>query len=382
MGSYEFDNFNNMKFLTTHHNSITMGNELKPDHLLGGTPNLEASNPSGYVPLSTFKNEYKDNKYFKIDMDSIDRYMETAYDNGVKLRYHVFVWHQQTPIWFFKKNFDSEAGWVTPEVMNGRLEYYVRNVMTHVFNYQNKDGVYIGREVFDSWDMVNEYFNNGDSDNKSYWDEVYYPAYKHSKGRHSGITDPVYVKQAFAIGHGILEEYDLINKVSLVYNDYNTYLNSDKIIKMINYINTKDENNPNAEVICDGVGMQLHIELNNIQDARKVRDNSIRKFKEAGFEMIGTEMDVADYDKTESTEKTQICFWYNLLMSMMSEKDSGAKITGAVLWGLEDTFSWRRDGNPLLFSSTWQAKKHYFKVMEAVDSYNQGDSSLIVQAQV
>lgn len=382
MGRFETDNFNSMNFLTTHYNSITMGNELKPDYLLGGTPVLQDSNPEGYVPVSSFTNEYKDDKYFKIDMDAIDRYMELAYNNGVKLRYHVFVWHQQTPKWFFKKNFDEEAAWVTPDVMNGRLEYFIRNVMTHVFEYKNKDGVYIGREVFDSWDMVNEYFNNGDSDPKSYWDEVFYPDYKHVKGKHSGITKPVYVKQAFAIGHGILEDYKLTDQINLVYNDYNTYNNAEKIVEMIQYINTKDEINPNAEILCDGVGMQLHIELNNIQDAKKVRDNALRKFKAAGFEIQPTEMDVADYDKTEKTQKMQICFWYNLMTIMMSEKDSGAKITGLVWWGLDDAFSWRRNGDPLLFSSTWKAKDHYFRVMDAVSNYNQGDSELIIPDQV
>ena len=59
----------------------------------------------------------------------------------------------------------------------------------------------------------------------------------------------MYVKQAFAIGHEILEECDLINKVSLVYDDYNTYLNSDKIIKMIHYINTKDEITKSDQIV-------------------------------------------------------------------------------------------------------------------------------------
>ena len=93
-------------------------------------------------------------------------------------------------------------------------------------------------------------------------------------------------------------------------------------------------------------------------------------------------MDVADYDKTEKTQKMQICFWYNLMTIMMSEKDSGAKITGLVWWGLDDAFSWRRNGDPLLFSSTWKAKDHYFRVMDAVSNYNQGDSELIIPEQV
>ena len=73
--------------------------------------------------------------YPQINMSAIEQYIENAYNNGLKMRFHVFVWHKQTPKWFFKKNFDENQGWVTPEVMNGRLEYYIRNVMTHVFSH-------------------------------------------------------------------------------------------------------------------------------------------------------------------------------------------------------------------------------------------------------
>lgn len=47
--------------------------------------------------------------------------------------------------------------------------------MTHIYTYQNADGVYVGREVIDNWDIANEYLHNNDGGTKSYWDEVYYP---------------------------------------------------------------------------------------------------------------------------------------------------------------------------------------------------------------
>ena len=106
------------------------------------------------------------------------------------MRFHVFVWHKQTPQWFFKENFSKNGAYVSKEVMDGRLEYLVRNVMTHIYSYKNSDGVYVGREVIDNWDMANEYTHNNDGGEKSYWDEVYYPDYEYSEKKHSGIYTP------------------------------------------------------------------------------------------------------------------------------------------------------------------------------------------------
>ena len=58
------------------------------------------------------------------------------------------------------------------------------------------------------------------------------------------------------------------------------------------------------------------------------------------------------------------------------KKDSGAKITGVVWWGLGDNTSWRSDGTPLLFSTNWQAKEHYFNVIDAASSYSEGDTGM------
>ncbi len=374
LSGFQVNNGDAMSFLKSQYNSVTMGNETKPDHLLGGAPNLSNSNPQGYVDTATFTNKYRDSMYPQINLSSLGQYIENAYNNGLKMRFHVFVWHKQTPKWFFKKNFDENQGWVTPEVMNGRLEYYIRNVMTYVYTYQ-KDGVYMGREVIDNWDMVNEYMHNDDDDHKSYWDEVYYPAYKFEKDKHSGILNPVYIKQAFAVGHSVLEKYNLTNEVSLVYNDYNTYMVADEIVQMLNYCNTKDEINPNAEVICDGVGTQMHLDV-TFPNIRSIENNCINKFMEAGFEIQATEMDITDYSKTDSSKQTQFKNWYNLLLLFMMKKDSGAKITGVVWWGLGDNTSWRSDGTPLLFSTNWQAKEHYFNVIDAASSYSEGDTGM------
>lgn len=368
---YQMNNASCKEFVSTQYNSITMGNEMKPDNILKNE--CSDSNPEGYVDPSKFIYEYKDTKYPLINMDSIDSYIETAYRQGMKMRYHVFVWHNQTPQWFFKENYDQKGAYVSPDVMNGRLEYLIRNVMTHVFSYQNAEGVYVGREVIDNWDMANEYLHNYDGGKRSNWDRIYYPDYVYNKNKHSGILTPVYIKSAFAIGHSILEDFGLTDKVSLMYNDFNTYEESQNIVKMINYFNTKDDINPEGEVICDGVGMQTHLDI-GYPTIPSIGTNAIDVFKEAGFEIQLTEMDMTDKAQTELTQEKQINCWYNLMMLLLTEKDSGAKITGIVWWGPSDNHSWRSEGVPLLFSEYWKAKEHYFQVIDAASWYNYGDT--------
>lgn len=371
VGRNELESGDVMAFCKSQYNSVTLGNEMKPDFVLGSSPKLSDSNPSGYVDTGSFRFPYKDKKYPQIDMDAIDSMIKTAYDNGMKMRYHVFIWHHQSPRWFFKENFSSGGKYVSADVMNGRLEYLVRNVMVHVYNLKDEKGVYIGREVVDSWDVANEYFHNNDAGYKSYWDEVYYPDYAFKKDRHSGITNPVYIKMAFALAHSILEDYGLSEKVSLVSNDFNTYMVTDNIISMIHYFNTKDEINPDGEVICDGVGMQMHLDV-SYPSANNIKE-TLEKFKKAGLEIQITELDVTLKSKTEQNFERQNVYWYNLFRAILEERDSGAKITGITWWGPDDKNSWRSEDVPLLFSDYWQAKDSYFRVALALSDHCTGE---------
>ena len=72
------------------------------------------------------------------------------------------------------------------------------------------------------------------------------------------------------------------SKVKLFYNDYNTYLISDDIVTMIKFVNQNGK-------ICDGVGMQSHLDV-HWPDANYI-GNTIDKFKNAGFEIQITELD-------------------------------------------------------------------------------------------
>ena len=67
---------------------------------------------------------------------------------------------------------------------------------------------------------------------------------------------PSYVKKAFELAYGMLKAYNVQDKVTLFYNDYNTYFGIQKTLNLVEFIN-KDE----PEKICGGIGMQSHVDV-------------------------------------------------------------------------------------------------------------------------
>ena len=49
---------------------------------------------------------------------------------------------------------------------------------------------------------------------------------------------PAFVKRAYQYAYDCLDYYGLSGKVSLFYNDFNTYMEVNDVITMINYINS------------------------------------------------------------------------------------------------------------------------------------------------
>jgi len=337
----------NKTFTTSLYNSVTMENETKPNTFLtgsnfGGGANISDTLPDGYI----LPDSYRDSTYPVLNFKTFDDVISTAYEYGFKVRFHVLVWHSQTPEFFFRNNYDENRGYVSPEVMDGRMEYYIQNVIHHIYNTPH------GKDVVYCIDVVNEYFHNYDQGNKSPWNAVYYPEEKTESDR----TDtPEYVKKAFEITYDALGEFDLQGKVKLFYNDYNTYEVCNRIITLINYVNSDRK-------ICDGVGMQSHLDVKYPTPGPDGKiAMTIDDFAREGFEIQITELDVTDYNNSGM----QAQYYYDLMHMLVSKKKAGVNITGVTFWGLCDTNSWRRDGKPLLFSALFCPKDSYYKVLDA-----------------
>lgn len=188
-----------LQFVKNHFNSFTLENEMKPEAILGdeitGITKEEAASLGYVVPES-----YTEDVVPKLDFDTIDNALKAAKDNGLKVRAHTLVWHSQTPQWFFLAGYNGRKS-TTKEIMDARLEFYIRSVMKHVMDKEKELTGEAGSIVY-TWDVVNEYLNRGNSP----WDRVY----------GNGGMEPSYVKKAFQVAYSMVKEYGVQDKVALV----------------------------------------------------------------------------------------------------------------------------------------------------------------------
>ena len=333
-------NANTLNIIKNDFNSITMENEMKPDAVLGYSPTLISTSEAkarGYI----IPDGYAEKTVPVMDFSNIDEVLKIASQNGLSVRMHTMVWHQQTPSWFFKYDYNSYYSYCNAGTMDKRLEYYVKNMVAHISSGNYKNVVY-------AYDVANEYFHNNDTGSKSNWTQVY-----GEEGKY-----PSYVKKAFQYAHDMLNYYKLRSSVKLFYNDYNTYQIADDIVTMIKYVNQNGK-------ICDGVGMQSHLDV-HWPDANYI-GKAIDKFKNAGFEIQITELD-ATINAMQSgyTLQDQANYYYSIIKMLKEKKQGGANITGVTFWGLSDQVSWRASGQPLLFSSLGVKKQAYDAVINAM----------------
>ena len=332
----QLQNASTLNLIKQRYNSITLENEMKPDALLGSSPNLisvaEAKSLGYYIPSN-----YTEATVPKINFSTMDKVLKIAYDNGLGVRGHTLVWHGQTPSWLFKTGYNNSAGYVNQSVMNARMEFYIKSVMNHVYTSQYGSVVY-------AWDVVNEYLH---SPAESGWVKIY--------GNVS--TSPQFVKDAFRYASETLSYFKLTDKVSLFYNDYNEYMEADNIVKMINFINAEKK-------ICNGVGGQAH--LASTFPSASYFKQAYSKFVNAGFEI-----QITEFDAGAKSEQEQAAYVYDVMKSVNELKKAGGKITGFTWWGLSDDVSWRRENSPLLHSNLNTPKASYYRTLDAfTDVFN------------
>ena len=94
-----------------HYNSLTADNQMKPESVLDRAATLAKN----------------DLLHAAVDFTREDALMYFARDNGIPMRYHTLVWHNQTPVWFFKEGWQND--WNAPaapkDIMLKRLENYI-----------------------------------------------------------------------------------------------------------------------------------------------------------------------------------------------------------------------------------------------------------------
>lgn len=311
-----------------HYNSLTLGNELKPDSV------LDQALSQKYVA------ETGDDTMPQISLNEADEMLKFAGENKIPVRGHVLVWHSQTPDWFFKENFDPNGAWVSKDKMTKRLENYIKTVMETL----KKD--YPDVEFY-AWDVVNEAASdagtirdagsNNEVDGQSAWVKVY--------------GDQSYIPLAFEFA----KKYAPAG-CKLFYNDYNEYSPNKQAYIISDILKPLVEKN-----LIDGVGMQSHISMS--YPTIDLYKSAMQQYADLGLEVQVTELDVSE-KSNEHANQLALAQRYQDVFKMYKEmKDSGVNLSAVVLWGITDSTSWI-GGYPLLFDKNYQAKPSYYAVID------------------
>lgn len=316
-----------------HYNTMTLGNELKPDSVLdyNATIAYMEANPG-------------DQTNPQVSLRAAKTQLDFARDNNFAVRGHVLVWHAQTPDWFFRENYsqDESAPWASKEVMLKRLENYIKNVMELI--EKEYPTVY-----FYAWDVVNEAVDpntstgmrNPGSNNKTSGNSLWMQT-----------VGEEFIVKAFEYARKYAPE-----DCKLFYNDYNEYEDrkSDFIINILK--------NLKAKGLVDGMGMQSHWTME--YPSLSMVENAVRKYDALGLEVQLTEIDINNSDTSASGLERQATRYQQFISKIADLKKEGLNITGIVFWGVTDATSWL-GGAPLLFNGDFKAKPAFYSIVNNI----------------
>ena len=311
------------ELITGQFNSITMENQMEPDAL-----------------ISADTRQQTDDFAVVINTDALDEILRLASDSGQKLRGNCLVWDKQTPEWFFCEGYDTRNGYASREVMKGRLESYIRQVLTYC---QER---YPG--VVSAWDVVKEAVG---SDGKFRTDSNWYRTY----------GDSSYITDAFEFARQYAEP-----DAGVFYSDCDEYVpvKRDAVCALV-----KDLYNRG---ICDGIAMQSHYSMDYPTVAQvRVAIQKYNGIAPGRIQIQLTELDIHNTDRTAAQHKKVADRYGSLFQMLVSlRRSQGVNITNVTFWGLTDADSWLtglrgETSYPALFGGDYAAKTAYFSVLEA-----------------
>lgn len=260
-----------------------------------------------------------------------DKIAAFAKENGILMRGHTFVWHNQTPKWVFQ---DADR-----ELLLKRMKEHIEKV-----------GGHFKRDVY-CWDVVNEAVEDKTDRvlRASPWKD---------------IIGEDFMDYAFRYAREILPD------TSLYYNDYNETdpEKREKIYGLMKQLLDRG-------VPVDGVGMQCHINIYGPgTDELKA---AIERYASLGLHLQFTEMDVSMFrfeDNTRLLEPTREM--YRMQAQKYKEyfkvfREYHEVIDGVTLWGIADDATWlsnfperNRKNWPLLFDDSHKEKEAFYAIMD------------------
>lgn len=331
-----------------------LGAAINEDIILGKdlqSKNIVTSEFNSITPENSLKWMFLQPFPNKFNFGAADKYVELGIKNNMHIVGHALVWHNQLAD--FMKTTGSRS----------EFKKHVENhINTVVSRYKGK---------IDTWDVVNEAFNENGSLRPS--------VFKKQMGDN-------YIEDVFKLAETADPDADLI------YNDYNLYKPAKRagVLKMVKKL---QENGTKINAI----GVQAHWRLNSpsLMEIEQI----ILDISDLGVEVMFTELDVTvlpnpwelvgaevtqNFSKFEgdpkmdpypkalpkSVEKQLAKRYEDIFKLFIKHQD---KISRVTFWGVMDKHSWLNDwpikgrtNYPLLFDRNYQPKKAYNKLINLI----------------
>lgn len=305
-------------------NSVTAENEAKPNSTLdqAGCQELAKTDPTG-VAIST---------------SSFEQLYNWCEASHIKVRHHTFVWHDQTPDWFFREGYQSGGSFVNRTVMLGRLNNFFKNMMDTL------DRKWPG--LVYALDVVNEALPEEGQIRDSNWNKT---------------IGEDYIYQAFVAASRYKTDY-----MDLYYNDYafeqsqwggpkrlRTAVTTDRLLKK-----------GIDEGYIDGIGIQSH--CLNYNDVDAILECAQIAYS-AGVKCQLTELDINCSGSSEFDNKQKEAY-SKLIRGLVKGMDEGTMDVNAVIvWGITDNLSWHSTNYPLMFNQDYSKKPAYYSFLNAIN---------------
>lgn len=259
----------------------------------------------------------------RFDFAQADALVEFAQAHGMQVHGHVLVWHGQLPDWLSQGNFSRDE-------LKAILREHIQTLVAR----------YRGRIAW--WDVAAEAVDEAGRPRETFW----------SRG-----LGPEYLEWAFRWTH----EAD--PRARLLYNDYGgegAGAKSDGIYDLVAALRWKG-------APIHGVGLQMHVSLNDAPSAEDVRIN-MQRLAALGLETHITEMDVAlAMPATGAGLQAQAALYHAMLRACLAV----AQCRSFSTWGVSDRYSWIPEyfpgrGAALLFGTDFRPKPAYRGISKAL----------------
>lgn len=348
--------------LKKHVDSMTLGNELKPQFMLCWWRNGDGAKES----MTSFTASNGQTIQVPQTIQGLSRLndiLTILKNNNLKMRGHVLTWHSQTPDDFFAEGYSAKyngeliSNPVSKEVMTARHEWYIKTILEYINEWEADNGYGTGNHIIWTWDVVNE----------AIADDATKTAYL--RGSTSGTKGKtpdnggsrwyqIYQSDEFIVNAFRFANAYAPSDVPLAYNDYNEYMDYEKgwkttgILNLIESIKNGEAQTINGKLVkprIDVMGMQSHVNPN--WPGVSGYENALKRYLAAGVDVHVSEFDIAA--TSTGSAKSTYSEYFKMLKKYGKNYSGTNKITNVTIWGLNNENSWiSNDGTqyPLLFN--------------------------------